>query len=142
MTLAAALAVVIALPDEAEAVEGEGLVDLLDEAGVGGDEPGEAAGGDGFGGGAELGDHALEDAVDLADGAVVEADLDVVRGVGADDLGGLFDFDAGEAGGAGEERVGGDADAGSDGAAEKLALGGDYIERRSRADVDDDGGAA
>jgi hypothetical protein len=51
--------------------------------------------------GAEFGDHAFEDAVDQADVAVVEADLEVVDGVGADDLGGLADVDAGQAGGAG-----------------------------------------
>jgi hypothetical protein len=55
---------------------------------------------DGRGGGqvgAHALDHAGEDAVDEADVAVVEADLDVVDGAGADDLGGLADLDAGQA---------------------------------------------
>ncbi len=111
----------VALVDDAEAGEGEAVVDGGEVLGAGGDERGEAAGGDDPGVGAELGDHAGEDAVDQADVAVVEADLHVVDGVGADDLGGTLDVDAGQAGGAGEEGVGGDAQAGSDGAAEELA---------------------
>jgi hypothetical protein len=65
---------------------------------------------------------ALEDAVDEADVAEVEAALQVADGVGADDLGGALDVDAAEARGAGEERIGADAEAGRDGAAEVLAL--------------------
>ena len=90
--------------------------------------------------GAELGDHAFEDAVDQADVAVVEADLQVVDGVGADDLGGLADVDAGQARGAGEESVGGDAEAGGDGAAEVFAAGTDDVEGGGGAEVDDDDG--
>ena len=86
------MAVLVAFPDEAEAVEGEHFVDAADVLAAAGDELGEAAGGDGFGVGAELGDEAFEDAVDQADVAVVEADLDVVGGAGADDLGGLLDL--------------------------------------------------
>ena len=81
-----------------------------------------------------------EDAVDEADVAVVEADLEVVDGVGADDLGGLADVDAGEAGGAEEERVGGDAEAWSDGSADVFAARGDDVEGGGGAEVDDDDG--
>ena len=55
---------------------------------------------------------------------------------------GFLIFDAGEAGGAGEERVGGDAETRSDGSAEELAFAGDDVEGGGGAHVDDDGGAA
>jgi hypothetical protein len=57
------------------------------------------------------------------DVAVVEADLQVVDGVGADDAGGLAHIDAGQAGRADEQRVGGDAEAGGDGSADIFAAG-------------------
>src|SRR5580704_2891382 len=95
--------VVVALPDEAEAVEGEHVVDRADVLAAAGDEFGEAAGGDGFGVGAELADEALQYPIDETNVAVVEADLDVVGGAGADDLSGLLDLYTGEAGGAVEE---------------------------------------
>ncbi len=50
--LAALGVVLVAFVDEAQAGEGEHLVDVLDVLAVGGDELGQAAGGDGFGGGA------------------------------------------------------------------------------------------
>ena len=113
------------------------FVDLADVLGAAGDEAREAAGGDGAGVGAELGDHAFQDSIDEADVAVVEADLQVVDGVGADDLGGLADVNAGQAGGAVEEGVGGDAEAGGDGSAEVLAARGDAVEGGGGAEVDD-----
>src|SRR5438874_5162977 len=121
-------AVTVALIDEAEAGEGEVFVHLRDVAAARGDEAREAASGDGAGVGAELGDHAREDAVDQADVAVVEADLEVVHRASADDLGGLADIDAGQTGGPGEEGIGGDAEARRDGSAEELAAAGDTVE--------------
>ena len=143
----AGLALEVALEDDAQTAEGEGLVDQGAVAGAFGDEAGEAAGGDGVDAragreaGVEMLEHAVEDAVDEADVAVVEADLDVVDGACADDLGGAFDVDAGEAGGAAEEGFGGDAEAGRDGSAEELAAGGDDVEGGGGAHVDDDAGA-
>ena len=66
----------------------------------------------------------------------------LINGVGADDLCWLFDFDACETSGAGEEGVGGDTEAGGDGAAEELAFGGDDVEGGSCSHVHDDGGTA
>ena len=111
----------VALEENAQAIEGEHVVDLGDVARVGGDHARQAAGGDHARLLAQLGEDALEDAVDEADVAVVEAALQMADGVGADDLGGALDVDAAEAGGAGEERVGAEAEAGSDGAAEVFA---------------------
>jgi len=136
----ARVVVLVALVDEAEAAEGEQFVDLGDVLGTAGDETRESSGGDGLGIRAQLGDHAFEDAVDQADVAVVEADLEVVDGAGADDLGGLADVDAREAGRAGKQRFGGDPETGGDGSAEELAFGGDDVEGGGGAEVDDDDG--
>jgi hypothetical protein len=130
--------VLVTLVDEAETGEGEQFVDVTDEFRTARDEACEASGGDSAGIRAELGDHAFENAVDEADVAVVEADLEVVDCAGADDLGGLTNVDAGQAGGAGEEGVGRDGEARGNGSAEELALGGDAIEGSSSAEVDDD----
>ena len=92
--------------------------------------------------GAELGDDALDDAVDKADVAEVEAALQVADGVGADDFCGALDVDAAQAGGAIEKRVGAEAQAGRDGAAEILAAGGDDFKLGRGAEVDHDARAA
>jgi len=67
---------------------------------------------------AQLGDDAVEDAVDQADVAVVEAALQVAHGVGADDLGGALDVDAAQPCGAGEERFRAEPEAGRNDAAQ------------------------
>src|SRR5579875_3556919 len=130
------------LVDGAEPVKGKGIVDVLNVFGVACDEMGETAGGDADSGWAEFGDHALEDAVDDADVGVVEAELEVIDRVAADDFCRTFDFDAGQAGGAGEEGVGGDVEAGGEGSADEHTFGGEDVEVGGGAEVDDDAGAA
>src|SRR6185312_10320941 len=140
--LPSAVPVVVALPDEAEAVEGEHVVDRADVLASAGDQLGKASGGDGFRVGSEFVDEAFENPVDQADVAVIKTDLDVVGGGGADDFGGLLDLYAGKAGGAVEQRVGGDAEAWCDGPAEKLAFAGDDVESGCGAHVDDNSRSA
>ena len=132
----------VALKEDAEAVEGEEVVDLADVAGVFCDHAGQAAGGNDAGLVAEFGEDALDDAVDEACVAVVQARLQMADGVGAYDFGGALDVDAAETGGAGEERFGAEPEAGSDGSAEIFAFLGDDFEFGGGAEVDDDAGAA
>src|ERR1700678_1711841 len=99
---------------------------------------GESAAGNDARLGAEFGDDAIQDAVDQSDVAVVKAALQMADGVGADDLGGPFDVDAAQAGGAGKQRIGTQAEAGGDDAAEILPAGGNDLKFRRRAEVDDD----
>ena len=132
----------IAIIDEAQAFEGEAVVDFGDIFRFASDEVGEATGGDAFGFGTELRDHALEDGIDEADVTPEEADLKIVDGIRADDLRGAANFDAGQAGSAGEEGFGGNVEAGSDGSAEEFALLRDDVEVGGRAEVDDDGGTS
>ena len=84
------MTVLVALPDEAQAGKREHVVDAVKVLGVRGNELGKAAGGDGLGVRAELGDETFQDSIHKTYIAVIEADLDVVRGAGTDDLGGLF----------------------------------------------------
>jgi hypothetical protein len=94
----------VALEENAQAVECEQVVDLLDVARIGGDEVRKAAAGDDARlavlVGAEFGENALDDAVDEADVAEVNSALQMADGVGADDLGGALDVDAVETRGA------------------------------------------
>ncbi len=132
----------IAFPDDAEAFEGEVFVDGFDVARGAADQAGLAAGGDHFCFCAHHFFHALKDAVDHVGVAVEKAGLHGGGGVGADDFAGIFDFDAKEARGAGEERVGGNADAGAEDAAEIFAARGDGVEINGGAEIDDDARAA
>ncbi len=95
-----------------------------------------------FGSHAQLGDHALQNAVHQPDVAVVKAALQVRNGVGADDLGGALDVHAAQPRGAREERIGADAQARRNGAAQVLALGRDHVEGGRRAEVHHDARAA
>ncbi len=136
----------IALKENAQAVEREHVVDLLDVARVGSDHARQAAAGDDarrlLGVGAKLRKNALDDAVDEADVAEVNSALQVADGVGADDLCRALDVDAAQARGAREERVGAEAEAGRDGAAEIFAARGDHFKFCGRAEVDHDAWAA
>ena len=76
--------------------------------------------------------------VDLGGEAVQRAALDRLDRVLADDAAGLDELDLAQRRGPAEQRVEADLDAGEDGAAEVLALGADGLERRGRAEVDDD----
>jgi len=132
----------IAIVDEAQAFEGEAVVDFGDVLRLGGNEVRKAPGGNAFCLGAELGDHALENRVDQTDVAPKQANLEIVDGVGSDDLGGAADFHARQTRGAGEQRLCRDVEAGGDRSAEKFALAGDNVEVGGRAKVDDDGGSS
>ena len=83
MRAAAGAGGAVALEENAQAVESEQVVDLLDVTRVGGDEMREAAAGDDARRlvrlGAELGEDALDDAVDEADVSEVDAALQVRR---------------------------------------------------------------
>ena len=65
--------------NDTQSVEGEPRLDVLDVLGVGGDEPGQPAGGD-HGRLAELVEDARDDAVDLRGEAVEHAGLDRLDG--------------------------------------------------------------
>ena len=132
----------IAIVDEAQAVEGEAVVDFGDVFRFAGDEVGEAAGGNTLCFRAELGDHALEDRIDEADVAPEQTDLEIVDGVGPDDFCGTANLDTRQTRGAGKEGFGRDVEAGGDGSAEELTFAGDDVEIRGGAEVDDDGGAS
>ena len=67
---------------------------------------------------AQLGKNALEDAVDQADVAVVEAALQMPHGVGADHLGRALDVDAAQARGARKQRIGAESESRRNGAAQ------------------------
>ena len=67
-----------------------------------------------------------------------DAGLHRVLRVSADDLRRTLDLDAGQLGGAREQRIGADLDAGRDHPAHVFALRRDAIERRRGAEVDDD----
>ena len=109
---------------------------------IGSDEPGQTTCSNGLCIWPELGNHTLEDSIDKANCAVVKADLQVVRGAGADNFGGLFDLYACKSRRASEECVRGDAQAGSNRATQKFALARDHIERCCGSHVDDDHRAA
>ena len=132
----------VAFPDDAQTFEGKVVVHLFDVARAGAEESGETSGGDDFAVRAHLREEAFEDCVDHAEISVVETGLHAADGVGADDAGGLANFDAGQAGGASEERFGGDADTWTDDAADVFAFGGDAVERGGGAEVDGDAGAS
>ena len=132
----------VAFPDDAQTFEGKVVVHLFDVARAGAEESGETSGGDDFAIRAHLREEAFEDCVDHAEISVVETGLHAADGVGADDAGGLANFDAGQAGGASEERFGGDADTWTDDAADVFAFGGDAVERGGGAEVDGDAGAS
>ena len=128
--------------DQAQAVERERLVYVVDEVGGGRDERGQAARGDDARAAAQLLDHAPEDAVDESRVAVVEAGLNRGHGRGPDDLVRALDADAREPRRARKERVGRDRDARRDDAAEVAPALIDDLEVRRRAEVHDDAGRA
>src|SRR6266404_3682140 len=139
MTLrSAARAAGVPLPDEAQTFEREQIVHRLDVARTSTDERREPTGGDYLRRAAQFGNHAFEDAIHQSEIAVVQPALQVLDGVDADDTLGLAHFDALQARGAGEERVGGDADAGRDGAADVFALRRDDVEGGGGAEVHHD----
>ena len=132
----------IALPDDAQAFEREKLVDGLDVARGAADQRGLAAGGDHFRLRAHHFFHAVEDAVDHIGVAVEKPGLHGRDGIGADNFSGVFDFDAKQARGAREKRVGGNSDAGREHAAQIFAARGDGVEIDRRAEIDHDARAA
>src|SRR5580700_11337810 len=131
----------ISLIDNAQTLKGERVVDLRNVLRFMRDQVRDTTCGDAPGVGAQPGDHALENAVDQANVAVKETNLQCLNGVGTNDLGRLADFDAWQTRGTGEERFGRDVKAGGDGAAEELSFAGDNIKIGCRAEIDDDAGA-
>ena len=114
------------------------MVDLVDGHGLPGDHAREAARRDDLHGMTVLLLDAAHDAVDLADVAEDDARLHALDGVAADDLLRRHELDARQLRSAREERVRRGAEARRDDAAEEVAVRVDDVERRRRADVDDD----
>src|SRR4051794_23140015 len=112
MGAAARAGCTVAFEENAQAFEREHVVNLRDIARVAADLSRQAASGDDLHFTAQFLHHALEDAVDQANVAVIQAALKVRDGVGADDLLRALDIDAAEPGGARKERIGADAEAG------------------------------
>ncbi len=133
---------VVALPDEAQALESQEVVDVLDVLRSFADHGAKATGGEDLGLRAQFVEQKFEDAVDQTEVTVVEAGLQAAYGVGADHAGGLANFYAWQAGSAREECVGGDADAGADDSAQVFAFGRDAVEGGGGAEVDDHAGAS
>ena len=131
----------IAIPEDPQAIEGQKFVELVDGAALGGQERGEAAGGDDENLGADLLADPIHQTVHQPDIAEYDARLYRVNGVATDGARRLLHLDAGELRGPGEEGVGADTDAGGDAASEVLTTLGDAVEGRGRAEVDDDDGA-
>ena len=132
----------VPFPDHLQAFEREVLVHDLDVARAFDDHVGLPAGGDGFGFRAEFGDDALQDAVDHADGAEVQAGLHAGHGVGADHVLGRPEIHQRQARGLAEQGVDGDADADGDGAAEVFGVLRNHVEVDGGAHIDDDARAA
>src|SRR5262249_19191579 len=79
--------------------------------------------------------HALDDAVYQPDVAVGQPRLHAGHGVATNDRARPNQIDPRQLGGGMEQGIGADADAGGDRPAEVLALGGDDVESRGRAEV-------
>ena len=142
--------IAVALVEQAQTVECKHVVDGGDVLGIVVEHVSEAAGGNHFWhrraavwlAALDFSEHSLEDAIDQTDVAVKKAALQMRDGVSADGASGTLDIDARKLGGAGEERVRGDAQTGSDDAADVFALRGDDVEGGGGAEVDDDDGSA
>src|ERR1019366_9636342 len=127
----------VPFPDHLQALERQVLVNDLEVARALDDHVRLPAGGDGLGFGAELGDDPLQNAIDHADGAEVEAALHAGHGVGAHHVLGRPEIYQRQTGGFGEQGRDGDADAHRDGAAQIFAVFRNHIEVDGGAHIDD-----
>src|SRR6476619_7189134 len=118
----------VPLPNDAQPFEGEKFVHVAEKSGTPGNEHGLAAGADDLRPRPQLVDEPLDNAIDHAQGAVVQARLNTLHGSVPDQLGGLAEVDQGKASRLTEEGFDGDADAGGDDATQILGPGGDYVE--------------
>src|SRR5947199_1278828 len=128
----------VPLVDQLEAGQRQVGVDVADVFRAAGDQGRLAAGGDDPLDVGDLGQQALEDAVDEADVAVVDAGLHGGGGVAADQLGGLADVHPVETRGVREEGFGRDADPGRDDPPHVLPRRVDHVEGGGGAEVDHD----
>src|ERR1017187_6461633 len=133
---------VVPFPDHLQALERQVLVDDLQVARALDDHVRLPASGDGLGFGAELGDDALQDAIDHADGAEVEAALHAGHRVGAHHVLGRPEIHQRQAGGFGEQGGDGDADADRDGPTEVFAVFRNHVEVDGGAHIDNHARAA
>src|SRR5258708_36027996 len=101
----------IPLPDNAQAVEGEKVVDRLDVFRSGADQRAQAASGNHFGVASQLGEQKIENAIHQAEVPVVEPGLQTAHSSRADNSLWFANLHPRQARRALEERVGGDAQA-------------------------------
>src|SRR5262249_25969744 len=131
------LHLLISLPDEPEPVERQIGIDVLDEGRLRRDDVREAARGDTNRVAAELRAHALHEPLDHADVAIEEARFHRANRRAPPHAGRLADADARQLRRALKKRVRRNLHAGTNCAPEVLALRGNRVERRRRAEVDD-----
>src|SRR6201996_5032806 len=103
--VASPLAIVIALPDEPQAIQRQHFIHARDVLAVRRDQLRESARSDNFRLRSKFLNQALENPIDEANVTVVQTDLDVVGRTCADDLCRLLDLDARKACGARKECV-------------------------------------
>src|SRR5215207_7820397 len=127
---------VVAVPDDAQPMEGQPRLVALDGLAGLQHRPGQAAGGDHGGVAAQLGHHAADEAVDLAGEAPDGPGLEALHGVLADHRARPDQLDPAQLSGPLDQGVHGDLDAGGDGRAQVLAPLGDGVEGGGGAEVD------
>src|SRR6185369_14800826 len=132
----------VPFPDHLQALQRQVFIVNLEIARPFDNHVGLAAGGDGFRRRSKLVDGTFENAIDHAQGAVIESALYARDGGGADYIFGPAEFHLRKAGSPAEEGVNGNADADGYGAAEVLALSRDAIEINRCAHIDDHAGTA
>src|SRR6266511_3290929 len=127
---------VIAVEDDAQAVQGQPGVVALDGLADADHHRGQAAGGDHGRVVAQLGDHPPDQRVDLPGEAEDDARLERLRGVLADHRARRDQLDPAELGGLADQRVGGDLDPRRDRHPQHLAPPRDRVEGGGGAEID------
>src|SRR5215472_17822349 len=128
----------IALPDNAQALESEKLVDCFDVTRRAADQWRLASCCNHFRLGAHYFFHAVENAVDQIRVAVKEAGLHRCGRIAANDLSGIIDFHTEEARRSGKKRVGRNANARREDATQVLTVLRHRVKIDCRAEIDDD----
>src|SRR5207245_2330357 len=127
----------ISLPDNAQTIEGEQIIHMLDVFRSGSDESRQTAGGHDGSGFPHLFEQALQDAIHQTEIAIVEARLQTAYRRATDDADGFADVHAWQSCRLFKQCVGGNPNAGADYAALIFSFGRYAIEGGGRTEIHD-----